>query len=400
MSKVAEVSFDDKDLLDRWQRVKEDFWEELKGQTLKAVQRILETSMEIEVQDLIGSPRWKHSLSRRGYRNGHYTRDLLSGLGWIINMKVPRVRGGGIEFETLPRYQRRSKDVDAGVLEMFLAGVSTRRVKEVLKPMLGEPSLSAGTVSRITRMLDQRVNAFHRRTIEDDYRYIILDAIYLKAKSPVHSRRRCILVIYGIRSNGVRELIDYRLARKGESQAAWEGFLTSLKNRGLEGKKLELAVVDGNRGLWNALDMVWPDVARQRCWAHKLRNVVNYLPKKLQQACMNQARDIYNADSYAHAIQAFKKWEKIWKPIAPKAAACLEEDLEDLLRFFECPKGMWVKLRTTNIIERIFREVRRRIRPMSCFTNTQSVDRIIYAIFTRQNNLWREKPLVEITQKS
>jgi len=216
----------------------------------------------------------------------------------------------------------------------------------------------------------------------------------------VHSRRRCILVVYGIRADGVRELIDYRLARKGESQAAWEGFLTSLKNRGLEGRSLQLAVLDGNRGLWNALDMVWPDVPRQRCWAHKLRNVANHLPKKLQPACMDQARDIYDAANYTEAVRAFKRWERIWKPLAPAATACLEQDFEDMLRFFQTPKSMWVKLRTTNIIERVFREVRRRTRPMSCFTNTQSVDRIIYAIFNRQNNLWREKPLREITQKT
>jgi len=400
MGKVAELSFSDKELGDRWGRVREDFWGDLKGQTLRALKMLLERSMEVEVQDLIGSPRWKHGLLRRIYRNGFYSRDLLTGLGWLTQLHVPRVRSGGIRFETLPRYRRRSPDVDQAVLGMFLAGVSTRRVEEALRPLMGQRTVSAGTVSTIAKVLDKEVNQFHHRPISDDYRYIILDGIYLKAKSPVHSRRRCILVAYGIRANGVRELIDYRLARKSESQVAWECFLTSLLNRGLKGEHLLLAVVDGNRGLWNALNLIWPDVPRQRCWAHKLRNVANHVPKRLQQACMAQTRDIYDASCPAEAIKAYKVWEKLWKSIVPTAVACLEQDLEDLLHFFRAPKSMWVKIRTTNIIERVFREVRRRTRPMSCFQNTQSVERIIYAIFSRQNNLWRGKPLRQITQNS
>src|SRR5437879_1069084 len=138
MSKVAELSFEDKDLSSRWSRVREDFWGDLRTETRLAVKRLLESSLEIEVQDMIGSARWKHSLTRPTYRNGHYRRDLLSGLGWIVSLRVPRVRSGGMRFKTLPRYLRRTRDVDTGVLEMFLAGVSTRRVQEVLAPLLGK----------------------------------------------------------------------------------------------------------------------------------------------------------------------------------------------------------------------------------------------------------------------
>lgn len=400
MESVAELWFTDKDLAQRWEGVQEDFWGDLKGQTRHALRRLLESSLEIEVQDLVGSARWKRNPRRRTYRNGRYTRDLLSSLGWITGLKVPRVRSGGIESRLLPRYRRRAGDVDRQVMEMFLAGVSTRRVEEVLRPLMGERALSAATVSEISKGLDGHVALFHGRPILDDYPYLILDGIYLRAKSPISSRRRCVLVVYGIRSNGVRELIDYRIARKGESQAAWEGLLTSLRNRGLRGRKTKLTVLDGNQGLWNAIDLVWPDVPRQRCWAHKLRNVANYVPKKLQKVCTNQAREIYDATGYTEAIRAFKRWSRVWKPIVPKAVNCLERDLEDMLRFYEMPSVLWVKLRTSNIIERVFREVRRRTRTMSCFTNTRSVDRIIYAIFNRQNNLWREKPLKEITQNS
>ena len=131
----------------------------------------------------------------------------------------------------------------------------------------------------------------------------------------------------------------------------------------------------------------------------QLRNVANHVPRKLQQSCVGQAKSIYDAPSRQEAIRCFKQWAKVWRPVVPKAVACLEEDFEELLEFFQCPKELWVKLRTTNAIERVFREVRRRTRPISCFQNRESVERIIFAVFYRQNNLWREKPLTEITHK-
>jgi transposase-like protein len=283
---------------------------------------------------------------------------------------------------------------------MFLSGISTRKVEEVLEPLWGPQALSASTVSTIAKVLDREVIRFHNRPLEDAYSFLILDGVYLKAKSPVSVQRRCILVAYGIRTNGLRELIDFRMSPSGESQSAWEAFLLGLVHRGLEGRALKLAVVDGNKGLWNALDYAWSGLPRQRCWAHKLRNVANRLPRKVQRLCTGEARAIYAASSYRQAKDAFKHWKRIWNPIAPEAVACLEQDLESLLVVYQvAPKPFWVKLRTTNAIERLFREVRRRTRPMSCFQNTASVERIIFAIFHRQNNLWKEKPL-EITQKS
>jgi putative transposase len=400
MSTVAELSFENKDIEERWSRVRTDFWGDLQAQTQTALKHLLERTMEIEIQDLVGCGKWKREPRRRTYRNGHYTRDLLTSMGSLTKLRVPRVRSGGLESRLLPRYRRRTAQIDELIMKMFLSGVSTRKVEEVLRPLMGERALSASTVSEITQQLDSEVNLYHQRPIKDDYVYLIVDGIYLKAKSPVVSRRRCILAVYGITRQGMRELIDYRVGRKGESQEAWEGLFTSLRNRGLEGRHLRLVVVDGNPGAWNALNLVWPDVRRQRCWAHKLRNVANYLPKRLQKPCTGQARGIYNAKDYAQAIRAYKRWVEVWKPVSQKAVHCLALDLEDMLQVFQEPEGLRIKVRTTNIIERLFREVRRRTRPMSCFTNLGSVDRIIYAIFARQNNLWRQKPLKQFTQNS
>lgn len=399
MTKVAELDLSDNALEERWGRVKEDFWGDLKQETVLALKRVLESLMDVQVQDLVGARRWERHPKRSQHRNGFYTRTLLSSLGLITSLRVPRVRSGRIEWKVLPRYAQRAPDVDRTVLNMFLAGVSTRRVEEVLKPLVGPKALSATTVSRISRVLDQQVRRYHQRSLADTYEYLILDGIYLRAKSVMASRRRCVLVVYGIMANGRRELVDFELASHGESQAAWERFLNRLYHRGLQGKNLKLAVLDGNRGSWNALCLVYPHVPRQRCWAHKLRNVANHVPRRLQKACMVEAAAIYRASSRTDATKLYRAWARNWRSRVPDAVACLEASIEDLLPVFDCPKNLQVSLRTTNIIERIFREVRRRTRPMSCFQNTQSMERIIYAIFFRLNQIWGGRPL-KITQNS
>lgn len=398
---VSELDFSGKALDVRWEGVSEDFWGDLKNQTKLALKRLLETTMSIELQDLIGARRWAHSSTRRGHRNGAYRRTLLTGFGWIGDLMVPRIREGQVSFRCLGRYKRRSPDVDAALLKTFLGGVGQRNVQEVLEPLLGPRSVSATTVSHVTRVLDRQVRIFHSRPLQDIYRYLLLDGVYLKSKSPVSVRRRGVLVAYGIREDGIRELIDFQLAGKGESHIAWEVFLSRLKNRGLEGRALRMVVIDGNKGLWNALDLVWPGLPRQRCWAHKLRNVANHIPRRFQPQAMAQTKAIYTADSYGKAIQAFRLWKQAWMLIAPKAVQCLEDDLESLLVVYTAaPKDLWRSLRTTNIIERIFREVRRRTRPMSCFQNLASIERILFALFYRFNRLWSSKPLKQITQKS
>ena len=392
MSSLAQIYFTDKDVSDRWLNIKSDFESELKQESQRALKRLMETSMEIEVQELIGS-KWAHSFQRTAYRNGYRYRSLLSSFGYLSDIKVPRLRSGNISFRCFKRYKQRTNDVDSLVLNMFLSGVSTRRVKEVFAPLLGTNSISASSVSQITKSLNTHVNKYHSRKLQDDYLYLFADGVYFNVKNPLWKKRRCVLVVYGIKSNGVRELIDFELAPNGESEAAWERFLYRLYNRGLHGSALRLAVRDGNKGLKNALATVFPDTPQQPCWAHKLRNVSNKLPRKLQTICINQARHIYNASDAKTALKSFKSWAKTWDPIAPHAVQCLHDDILDLLNFFKEPKSLWIKLRTTNGIERNFREVRRRTRPMSCFQNHDSVQRIIFAIFYRQNKLWESKPL-------
>jgi putative transposase len=196
-----------------------------------------------------------------------------------------------------------------------------------------------------------------------------------------------------------KKIIGFHQA-SSESEAQWEAFLRDLYQRGLEGKQLRLIVTDGCPGLHEALEMVYPYIAKQRCWAHKLRNVANKIRKRDIDECMAEARLIYLAEHRRRAVEHFKEWKSKWNIMYPRAINCIEKDLDELLNFFDMPSDHWIKVRTTNVIERSFREVRRRIRPMSCFTNSRSVDRIIYGVINHLNESWKEKPFIKFTQNN
>lgn len=204
-------------------------------------------------------------------------------------------------------------------------------------------------------------------------------------------RRRLVLCAFAIGVDGRRRLLDFRLADH-ESEAGWTAFLSDLRERGLTGQTLKLVATDGCTGLHAALQAVYPFVPRQHCWAHKLRNVSNLLRRSQQAACIAGARRIYQADTRRAAVAAYWGWAQRWRDEAPKAVACLERDLEELLAHFGCPLQDRRAVRTTNAIERCFREVRRRTRPMSCFTNDASCERIIYAVAAHLNRHWEGRP--------
>jgi transposase-like protein len=253
---------------DLWREVKgdeEDWWGDVKRETLRMVKRLLEGAMEEELLECLRVGRYRRTELRRGYRNGYRHRNLLTELGLVEHLQVPRDREGSYHPTVVKRYQRRQSHVNQLIREVFLAGVSTRRVGEVLAPVLGE-SPSPQTVSRVARALDAEVRCFHSRLLSDHYCYLLLDGITIKVKGATGVRKRLVLCAYGITAQGKREMVSFRQA-SAESEAQWEAFLRDLYDRGLQGKRLALMITDGNPGLHRALDTVYPYVARQRCWA-------------------------------------------------------------------------------------------------------------------------------------
>jgi transposase-like protein len=258
-------------------------------------------------------------------------------------------------------------------------------------------AVSAQTVSRLTRVLDRAVAAFHRGRLPDDCAYLVLDGVWLKVRRAFGPQRVLLLVAYGIRSNGQRELLAFTRA-KSESQAGWEGLLNDLFQRGLRGRHLQLVITDGCPGLARALETVYPRARHQRCWVHKMRNILEKVKRRDEKQVKVQAQKIYLAKNLASAKRAFERFRFHWRSRYPAIVRQLERDLPELLQVFAFPRHLWRKLRTTNVIERCFVAVRRRTRPMVVFTNVASVDRIIYAIFSRFNEDWKNHTLELFTQ--
>ncbi len=385
------------DLVREYKSSFEDTWEGLDKTAKGLKKQLIEAALEAERTEFLLCRSYERTQERTDYRNGYWTRHIILKDG-RLEIKMPRIRGLGYESAVIRRYQQRTKDVDAALLRIFLYGASTRLTGQALRPLIGE-AVSAQTVSNIAKSLDGAVRSYHRRKLEDKYLYLFLDGIVLKTRSGTGAKKKTVLVAYGIRLDGKRELIDF-LVTKHESEKHWEGFLNNLYRRGMTGDALGLVATDGNRGLENAVDTVYPHAKRQRCWAHKLRNVADKLRKRDQEQCIKEARNIYSASNRSEAIQELRSWTKRWKSTSPDAVKCLESDMEELLNFYSCPKEMRKKLRTTNVIERAFREVRRRTRPMTCFNNSQSIERIVYAVLNHLNSQWGLKPLKEFTHKS
>ncbi len=315
-------------------------------------------------------------------RNGCYRRHLLTELG-DIELAVPRTRRF-TPIAVVRAYARRPEQVDRMILSCFVLGLSVRKVSEALLPILGRP-ISPATVSLVAKQLDAVVAAFHARPLKDRYRVLMLDGVVLARKTGAGAIRRPVLVALGLRPDGKKEVIDFRLAQS-ESGAEWERFLGDLIRRGLTGNSLEMICVDGGSGLLAALPTAYPRVPVQRCWAHKIRNVLNKVRVADQPAVKADLHAIMKAKTVPQARSAARRFADRWQVDYPKAVACLRDDLDELLTCW-CYKSLAERkrVRTTNAIERRFREVRRRTRPMGVFSDRTSMDRILFAVFNHEN---------------
>jgi putative transposase len=345
----------------------------------QALKEVLEGHMRQRIDLYLGDVRRMDHPDRR---NGHFRRWLLTGLG-AIQLAVPRTRRYSA-IGALEAYARREQSVDRLILATFVLGLSTRKVGEALLATLGE-RISATTVSRVAQQLDVAVAAFHRRPLANRYRALLLDGVVLANRSGRGVVRRPVLVAMGLTNEGQKEILDFVIAR-GESQAAWEAFLNDLHRRGLTGEGLAIAICDGGAGLLAALPLVHPRVRVQRCWAHKVRNVLDKVKLADRAAVKRSLNRISNADDRTTARRQARAFVDRWQRRYPAAVRCLWMDIESLLTFFMFDDPDWRRwTRTTNAIERRFREVRRRTRPMGVMANKDSIERILFAIFTYEN---------------
>jgi len=357
-----------------------DTWEgDYRPAARNALKDILEFRMDNAVDAHLGQKRAQGFPDRR---NGSYPRHLLTELG-DLRLSIPRTRTFSARL-LLKSFARRAFSIERLILLCFLYGLSTRKVGQALFPILGE-RVSHATVSQIGKQLDQAVQAYHQRPLSDTYEVLLLDGIVLKRRTGIGVQKRSVLVALGITSDGKKEVIDFRQVH-GESQSAWEAFLNDLFRRGLEGQSLKLIIIDGGKGLLAALPLVYSDVPIQRCWAHKTRNVLNYVKRTDQKKVKKDLQRISHARNLREAQKAAQRFKARWHASYPKAVQCLHQDLPELLSFLQVKVSLPPSaLRTTNAIERRFREVRRRTRPMGTFSDHTSMDRIMFSVFTYEN---------------
>jgi len=345
----------------------------------KALRRVLQQHMQRQVRRYLAEAA-RHGVADR--RNGSYRRHLLTALG-DLELCVPRTRRFSA-LAVLQAYARRERHVDRLILACFVLGLSTRKVGEALLTILGE-RVSPATVSEVAKLLDREVEAFHQRRLTGCYRVLVFDGVVLSRRTGAGALRRPVLVALGLRPDGKKEILDFVLA-PAESQPAWEQFLTDLQRRGLTTAGLELVVTDGGPGLRAALPVVFPGVPVGRCWAHKTRNLLDKLRDADREAAKRDLHRISHAADRVAARRAARRFADRWEARYPAAVRCLRVDLDELLAFLHFDDPTWRKAaRTTNAIERRFREVRRRTRPMGTFSDRTSMERILYAVFTHEN---------------
>lgn len=380
---MREMDFTESNLTCRWMGVN-SIWRDMHFEAKRYIKRYLERTMRLEQTRGLGCGRYKRSSGRKGYRNGIYTRDLLTTYGWINDLKVPRVREGGFRPAVLEKYRRRQRFIDRVLLEAFLLGHSTRNTARLFKCLFGE-SMSAQTVSNIAKELGSEAERFHKRRFSGEYDCVYLDGLWITLSKPVKVKK-VILVALGMRPDGTKDLLSFQVA-SSESESCWWGFLSDLKDRGLKGEMIEVVVSDDAAGLRKAIEALYPRVRRQLCTFHKANDLGDHLSNRAHRSrIIADALFVFKATHIIEVRKRVKWFIAKWKPKEPKAVKNFTKNIDSCLIYLDYPEPLKTKLKTNNQIERYIQEIRRRIIPMRTFNNTKSAERIVYGIIAYNLN--------------
>ena len=332
--------------------------------------------LEEEVAAFVNAAPYQRTSERKDYRNGTYERDLGTSMGVIEDLPVPRTRKG-FQTELFEQYHRRQAELDDAICRIFVYGGSDVQVGQVVEALTGD-SLSPSAVSRVFHSLEGEFEIWKQRKLKAHYLYLFADGTYFSVIYDAQGCKMPILAIVGIDAEGCREVLAFTVGER-ENQNAWEDLLEELKDRGVE--QVDLWVTDGNKAMLNAIENKFPTSQRQRCIKHKMKNVLGYVPEKQQEAVRPELRAIFYQDSREKADQELAAFITKYEQIYPSAVACLKRDLEASLTFYRFPAKHWKFIRTTNIIERLFNEVKKRSHKMAAaFRNENSCLLMFYAV--------------------
>ena len=364
--------------------------EYLVGEVRKQVRKVFIDAAESEFRSFVGAERYERSNGRKDQRNGSRSRDMVTEIGTLSELPIPRARKGNFLPSFFGRWQRTQKKVIQIVAEMFLRGVSTRKVGKLSKAIWGK-GFSPAAVSVFNGQLKEDFLQWMNRPITTPIRYLFLDGIALKVRRKWISREMLLCAI-GITEDGKKEFLGFVLGGT-ESSASWDFLLRHLLQRGMRPEDLALITIDGSKGLKSALSNLLPGVAIQRCIVHKLWNTTGTTPWSLRAVVPAEAKRIFYAPNEQEARALFQAFKERWAKEAPKAVECIEKDIEELLAFYKLPFRHWILIRSTNVIERAFKEFRRRVKIMETFPTEESCQRIMFALAKMLNEGWMTKPI-------
>jgi putative transposase len=353
--------------------------EALRGRVREVILKLAEA----ELAEVLAAGPYQRNSERRGYRNGSRERWISTGLGaTVIELPRARLSEGGQDKEwqsvLIERYQRRARSVDSALLGCYLSGANGRRIRGALSPLLGGAPLSKSAISRIVGRLQVLFTDWRKRLLKEEAVVLLyLDAIALRVRIANKVVSAPVLVALGVKADGQKVVLDLELLQS-ESSECWGGFIEGLVGRGL--KRPCLVIIDGNKGLRAAVDKSWPGVEVQRCTVHKLRNLERHTPRHALEEVKSDYHRIIQAESLEQARKAYREFVLKWKKSAPKVVVSLEEAGEELLTFYSFPNSQWKSLRTTNAIERLNGEFRRRVKTQGSLPSAQAAELLLFGL--------------------
>lgn len=362
-----------------------DIFESDKDGLRALVQQVVQEVLEAEMDETVGAQKGERTEGRVGYRSGYYSRTLVTRVGKLV-LRIPQDRQGRFRTEVFERYQRSEKALVSALTEMYVQGVSTRKVKEITEELCGH-EFSAATISRMTAQLDEELERFAKRPLEEDYPYLVLDARYEKIRQGGVISSQAVQVAIGINWEGRRCVLAVELANR-ESASSWKEFLLGLKQRGLRG--VICAISDDHAGLRRAIPEVLPEANWQRCYVHFLRNALDHLPRKKDDDCLTELRWIYERRNAEEARRDLTAWLGKWEKRYSKLCNWVEANIEETLTFYRLPQQHHKHLKSTNMLERINEELKRRTLVVRIFPNAASCLRLIRALAVEIHEDWIE----------
>jgi len=349
------------------------------------LQAVVQETLEAEMTEALQAHKSERTGTRLAYRSGYYERQLVTRVG-VLELRVPQDRAGRFSTELFERYQRSEKALVAALAQMYVQGVSTRKVKAITEELCGH-SFSASTISEATARLDETLKAFFTRRLEEAFAYLILDARYERVREDGVISQQAVLVAIGVDWEGRRQVLGVEMANR-ESRSSWREFLAGLRERGLHG--VEYVVSDNHAGLKAAIREILPEAAWQRCYVHFLRNALDYVPRKVDDDCLMELRWFYDRRDLDEVRRDIAQWVTKWQGKYPKLVAWVEENVEETLTYYRLPLAHHKHMKSTNMLERLNQELKRRTLVVRIFPNTDSCLRLSRALAVEIHEGWLE----------